>query len=151
MMTLYEGILIVHIFSAIIGLGPGFIMTFIAIRSHTMTELRHAYYLRKKIHIFIMVGSTLLLVTGLWMGYLNPVLLSKGWYTISIVLYFVTLAVGPLILRPIMKPIKVILASDIGESIPEDYYRHAKQLYLVERFTNGIIIIIIVLMILKPF
>ncbi|HLQ73217.1 MAG TPA: DUF2269 family protein [Bacillota bacterium] len=150
-MTLYEILLVVHIFSAIIGLGPGFVMTFIAKKSSTMSELRHAFYFRHKIHIFVMVGSTLLLVTGIWMGVLNPILFRKGWYTISIFLYFVTLAAGPFVLKPIMKPIKEILRTEEGEDIPHAYIGHAKQLYVVEHVTNVILIIIIGLMILKPF
>lgn len=150
-MTLYEILLFVHVFSAIIGLGPGFVMTFIAAKSETMSELRHAFYLRNKIHIFIMVGSTLLLITGIWMGVLNPILFRKGWYTISIVLYFITLAAGPFVLKPIMKPIKEILRTETSEAIPTAYDQHAKQLYLVEHITNVLIIIIIALMIVKPF
>lgn len=137
--------------AAIIGMGPSFIMTFIVKRSQTITELRHAFYLRSKIHLFIMVGGTLLLITGLWMGYLNPVLFQHGWYVISILLYGITLAAGPILLGPSLKPIKELLANYQGEDIPETYNELAKRLYFFENITNILILTIIVLMILKPF
>ncbi len=150
-MSLYAVLVVVHVFSAIIGIGPGFIMTFIAEKSDTMSQLRHAYYLRNRIHIFIMVGGTLLLITGIWMGFINPSLFAQGWYVISLVLYMITLAVGPMILAPCVKPIKDLLANIEGEEVPKEYHQYAKRLFFYERITNIILIIIIVLMVTKPF
>lgn len=150
-MSLYNVLVIVHIFSAIIGIGPGFTLTFIAVKSNTMSELRHAYYLRNRIHLFIAVGGTLLLVTGLLMGLMNPALFMQGWYVVSLLLYFVTLAAGPMVLAPCLKPIKALLANEQGEEVPAEYHAYAKRLFRYERITNFIIIIIITLMITKPF
>src|SRR5690625_3292096 len=89
-MSFYSVLVIIHIFSAIIGLGPGFVMTFIVTRASTMTELRHAYFLRNRLHIFVMLGGTLLFLTGLLMGFLNMQLFSQGWYIVSIILFLIT-------------------------------------------------------------
>ncbi|GGK07794.1 hypothetical protein GCM10007063_32870 [Lentibacillus kapialis] len=150
-MTFYDLLVFIHVLSAILGLGPGFVMISIVTKADTMTELRHAYVIRKRIHIFVMVGGTLLLITGLWMGMLNPYLFSQGWYVLSLALFLIALAFGPLILSPRSKPIKALLKEHKGDNIPEKYQTLAKKLFFYERIENIIFLIVIVLMVLKPF
>ncbi|WP_449354547.1 DUF2269 family protein [Virgibacillus natechei] len=150
-MTFYEVLLFVHIFSAILGLGPGFVMIYVVTKATTMTELKHAYIIRNRLHIFVMVGGTLLLITGLWMGFIHTYLLTTGWYVVSLTLYLIALAFGPLVLSPRSKPIKALLKEHNGEEIPAEYYRLSKQLFFYERIENVIFLIVIALMILKPF
>ena len=141
----------VHVFSAILGLGPGFIMIYIVTKVETMTELRHAYLIRNRLHIFVMVGGTLLLLSGLSMGAMNNYLFHMGWYVTSLTLFLIALAFGPLVLSPRSKPIKALLKSHTDDKIPGEYYRLAKRLFFYERIENVIFLIIIVLMVLKPF
>lgn len=150
-MSFYQILVTIHIFSAILGMGPGFIMIYIVTKASTMTELRHAFYIRNRIHVFVMVGGILLLVTGLWMGFLNTYLFRQGWYIVSIILFLITLAAGPFILKPLSTPIKALLAEHEGEEIPNIYYKMSKRLFFHERILNTIFIVIIALMILKPF
>jgi uncharacterized membrane protein len=116
-----------------------------------MTELRHSYKIRHKLHIFVMIGGIFLLLTGLAMGYLNPSLFRMGWYITSLVLFLAALAMGPLVLSPRSKPVKALLESHKGEAIPEEYWRLSKALFRYENLENVIFLIIIGLMILKPF
>ncbi|SHG93779.1 DUF2269 family protein [Ornithinibacillus halophilus] len=150
-MTFYELLLFVHIFSAILGMGPGFVMIFVVKKATTMTELRHAYAIRNQLHIFVMIGGTLLLITGLIMGFLNPALFKQGWYILSLTLYLIALAFGPILLSPKSKPIKALLKEHKGEDIPKEYTLLANKLFFVERLENTIFLIVIALMILKPF
>ncbi|MFK9090883.1 DUF2269 family protein [Bacillus salipaludis] len=151
MITFYKVVVFIHIFSAILGMGPGFILTTVVKSGKTMTELKHSYKIRHKLHIFVMVGGTLLLLTGLTMGFLNPILFRMGWYVTSLVLFLAALAIGPLVLSPRSKPVKALLESHKGEEIPEEYWRLSKVLFQYEHLENVIFIIIIALMILKPF
>jgi len=132
-------------------MGPGFILTTVVKSGKTMTELRHSYKIRHKLHIFVMVGGALLLITGLTMGFLNPSLFRMGWYVTSLVLFLAALAIGPLVLSPRSKPIKALLESHKGDEIPEDYWLLSKVLFRYEHLENGVFLIIIALMILKPF
>jgi uncharacterized membrane protein len=150
-MTFYQTIVVLHIFSAIMGMGPGFILTTVVKSGKNMTELRHSYAVRHKLHIFVMVGGTLVLITGLIMGFMNPSLFQMGWYVTSLILFLAALAIGPLVLSPRSKPVKALLASHKGEEIPEEYYRLSKILFRYEYLENAIFIVIIALMILKPF
>lgn len=150
-MSFYKLLVFIHIFSAILGLGPGFIMIYVVTKAKTMTELRHAYMIRNRIHIFVMVGGTLLLVTGVLMGIMNPYLFKQGWYVISLILFLIALAFGPIALSPRSKPIKKMLKEHQGDDIPEKYPTLAKNLFFYERIENILFLIIIALMILKPF
>src|SRR5690625_6693426 len=120
MMTFYNLLVFIHIFSAILGLGPGFIMIYTVTKANTMTELRHAYYIRNRIHIFVMIGGSLLLVTGLLMGFINTYLFQQGWFIISLVLFLIALAAGPLVLKPLSEPVKKILKEHQGDEIPNE-------------------------------
>ncbi|MFJ5714430.1 DUF2269 family protein [Neobacillus sp. NPDC093127] len=151
MSTIYTIIVFIHIFSAILGMGPGFVLTTVVKSGNTMTELRHSYKIRHKLHIFVMIGGIFLLLTGLAMGYLNPSLFRMGWYVTSLVLFLAALAMGPLVLSPRSKPVKALLESHKGEAIPEEYWRLSKALFRYENIENVIFLIIIALMILKPF
>ncbi len=133
------------------GLGPGFVMIYIVTKSKTMTELRHAYFIRNRLHNFVMVGGTLLIITGLSMGALNPYLFRTGWYVAALSIYSIALAFGPILLSPRSKPIKKFLKEYEGENIPEEYVVMAKRLFFVERIENILFIIVIILMALKPF
>ncbi|HLR79753.1 MAG TPA: DUF2269 family protein [Bacillota bacterium] len=150
-MAFYDVLVFIHIFSAILGMGPGFVMIYFVTKANTLTELKHAYVIRNRIHVFVMVGGTLLLITGLWMGFLNTELFKTGWYVVSLILYLIALALGPLILSPKSKPIKQLLKETEGEDIPPEYGPLAKEQFFYERMTNVIFLIVIALMIVKPF
>jgi len=150
-MSFYDLLVLVHVFSAILGLGPGFVMIYIVTKAKNMTELKHAYEIRNRIHIFVMVGGTLLLITGIWMGILQPYLFKQIWFVGSLVLFLIALGAGPVVLSPRSKPIKQLLASEKGEKIPAHYFQLAEKLFFFERITNIIFMVIIVLMITKPF
>ncbi|WP_084268702.1 DUF2269 domain-containing protein [Oceanobacillus damuensis] len=150
-MSFYELLLFIHIFSAILGMGPGFVMILTVKNSNNMTELRHAYKIRNRLHIFTMVGGTLLLITGVWMGVLHTYLFTQGWYWLSLALFLIALACGPFVLAPRSRLIKALLNEHKGEEIPESYAKLANKLFFFERIENGIFLVIIALMILKPF
>jgi len=150
-MTLYAFLLLVHVFSAILGMGPGFVMIYIVTKATCMTELRHAYVIRNRLHNFVMVGGTLLLLSGLAMGSMKPYLFQATWYVTSLILFVIALAFGPVILSPLSKPIKALLKNHPGEEIPSAYFVMAKKLFFFERMENVIFLVIIVLMVLKPF
>lgn len=151
MITFYKILVTLHIFSAILGMGPGFILTTVVKSGKNMTELRHSYRIRHKLHIFVMVGGTLLLITGVSMGIINPSLFRMGWYVTSLVLFLAALAIGPLVLSPRSKPVKELLDSQKGEEIPEEYWELSRVLFRFENLENVIFLIIIALMTLKPF
>ncbi|MBS4204966.1 DUF2269 family protein [Lederbergia citrea] len=150
MVIFYKILVFIHIFSAILGMGPGFILGEVAKKAKTMTELRHAYAIKHRLHIFVMIGGTLLLVTGLLMGAINPRLFQMGWYVTSLILFLIALAMGPFVFKPLAKPINDLIKSHQGDEIPNEYYRLSKILVRYEHVGSLIFLVIIALMILKP-
>lgn len=150
-MTFYSLLKLLHVLSAILGLGPGFIMIYTVSKAKNMTELKHAYFIRNRIHNFVIAGGSVLLLTGSGMGLINPVLFHTGWYVTSLTLFLIALGFGPLLLSPLSKPIKKILKNQEGEIIPDAYFELSKKLFFYERIENTLFIIIIILMLTKPF
>lgn len=152
-MSFYEILIFIHIFSAILGMGPGMVMTAVVTLSKptNMTELKHAFAIRNSLHIFTMIGGVLLLLTGLIMGFINTSLFTQGWYVLSLILFLIALAFGPFLLKPRSKPIKQLFVDVEGEEIPKVYDELSNELFKYERIENVIFLIIIALMILKPF
>jgi MFS family permease len=150
-MSFYEFLVFIHVFSAILGMGPGFMMILTVSKASNLTELRHSYKIRNRLHIFTMVGGTLLLISGLLMGAINNSLFHQGWYVTSLILFLIALAFGPLLLSPRSKPIKQLLKNAEGDLIPVEYEEMSKKLFFFERIENIIFLIVIALMIVKPF
>ena|SRR5690625_378838 len=114
-MSLYDMLVFVHVFSAILGLGPGFVMIYLVSRAKTMSEVKIGFKMRHRIHVFVMVGGTLLLLTGLGMGILRPYLWQQFWFTGSLTLYLIALGAGPMVLTPYTRPIKKLI-EEIGRA-----------------------------------
>lgn len=151
MNTLYKLVVMIHIFSAIIGLGPGFLLVYIVKKAGNMAELRHAYSIRRRLHTIVMAGGTLLLLTGLAMGAIRPYLFSAGWYLGALALFMMALAMGPLVLAPRARKVKALLASHKGDDIPPAYYSLSRNLFFYEHIESSLFLAIIALMIVKPF
>jgi len=150
MQSFYHLLVAIRVMSAILGMGPGFYLTLVASKAKTMTELRYAYDIRHRLHIFVMIGGTLLLASGLAMGFLRPSLFAAFWYVASLVLYLTALAFGPFVLKPLTKPIKTLLSEHQHDNIPPEYTKLAGKLFRYEWIVNMIFFIIILLMITKP-
>ncbi|MFD2656792.1 DUF2269 family protein [Gracilibacillus thailandensis] len=151
MNLIYTVLVVIHIFSAIVGIGPGFVLTTIVKSAKSLPEIRHAFALKAKVHIFVMIGGILVLLTGLLMGVLNPVLFQQGWYIASMILYFTALSLGPTLLKKFSTPIKTLIADPDLESVPDTYHKNLQKLLRVEYIENTLLLIIILLMITKPF
>src|SRR5699024_4770551 len=134
-----------------LGMGPGFVMIYFVTKANTLTVLKHAYVIRNRIHVFVLVGGTLLLITGLWMGFLNTELFKTCWYVVSLILYLIAMSLSALIPSPRSKAIKQLLKETECENIPPEYGPLANEQFFYERMTNVIFLIVNALMIVNPF
>ncbi|WP_277678321.1 DUF2269 family protein [Gracilibacillus dipsosauri] len=151
MESIYPILVLIHIISAIVGIGPGFVLTKIIKSAKTMDEIRYAFRLKKRIHVFVMTGGILLLVTGLLMGFIHPILFKQGWYLTSLTLYFIAIGLGPTLLKKYAAPINEMLKTHKGDDVPESYANHVQKLLRTEYVENTLLLFIIIMMILKPF
>lgn len=65
--------------------------------------------------------------------------------------FLLALASGPTVLVSSSKPIKALLKEHKGEDIPAEYFILSKRLFFYEHLINTLFLIIIALMITKPF
>ncbi|HJV44321.1 MAG TPA: DUF2269 family protein [Bacillota bacterium] len=148
--NVYSFLVVVHIFSAIFGVGSLFILSAIIRMGKNMQELRFSYEIFNKVHFYAVVGTISLLISGLTMGALRHNLFNLAWVQISALLIIIFFIIGPIWLRPIMKPILELVQTHKGEEIPEEYYRLYRRMIPVEIAIAVIFILITILMILKP-
>ncbi|GAB2540409.1 DUF2269 family protein [Gracilibacillus alcaliphilus] len=151
MNSLYSILVIAHILSAIIGIGPGFILTTLVKTAQTMDQVRYVFAIKYRLHRFVRTGGILLLATGLLLGAVNPFLFQQGWFLLSLFLYLIVLILGVTLLKTYTRPIRQMIADLNIKEIPSSYYHARNKLLRTEYIVNLLIIVIILLMITKPF
>ena len=148
---LYSILLLIHVLSAIIGLGVTFAFPVIANSAKNLSQLKHTLGLMKRLEKFPQIGGVFLLVTGLIMGIITPTYFTKVWFVGSIVLYLLIEGLIYFVIGPKMKKVVPLVMSAEGEKIPEEYEVVAKSTAPIHLFTIIGGIMIIVLMSAKPF
>lgn len=150
-MTLYGSIVLIHIIAAVVGLGASFAMPLVLKGAKTAEQAKYSLDLNMKIEKFAKIGSITLLVTGLILGFLNPVLFKTGWYITSLVIY---IAVQPIVAAIMPKKIKlatVELSSHEGEEVPASYHKMNAELRPFNTILHTSVVVLIILMSVKPF
>lgn len=150
-MTLYGGLVLIHVLAAVIGMGPSFIFPIIQSFGTTRESLQLINRVTEKVEKVVTIGSIVLLVTGLTMGAFNPSLFTQGWYITSIVLYFVAhyLAVGFAGKRT--KKAVALLNDHQGDDIPNEVMTLNKTVGMAGMGSAIIAVVMIILMSVKPF
>jgi uncharacterized membrane protein len=150
-MTLYGTIVLIHVIAAIVGLGASFAMPVITKCAKTASQARFALDLNAKIETLPKIGSLTLLATGLLLGYLNSALFSEVWYISSLVIYVLAQVLVIGIIPKKQKQMNEILSSHEGDELPEAYRTVDKQLDPYVYLLHSLAVIIIILMVVKPF
>ncbi|MFY3790131.1 DUF2269 family protein [Ureibacillus sp. MALMAid1270] len=151
MVSVYSLLVLVHVLSAIIGIGATFLFPVLTTSAKNLTQLKYTLALMKKAENYPKVGGIFLILSGLIMGFLNPTYFTKIWFTGSLVLYVVVeILIYAIANRKMMKVIPVVMAAN-GEEIPNEYKVVEKTTQPIHMIASLIGIIIIVLMVLKPF
>lgn len=147
---IYTLLVAIHIFAAIVGVGPAFAFNRILNKAKNMKELKHAHKIVDDLQVFAGPGFTLALITGLLMGLINLSLFQTLWYNLSIALLLAAMLYKSFVAEPKMKPMLEIVKTYKGEEIPQDYKILNKKMAPYDYFGKVILIVIIILMIFKP-
>jgi uncharacterized membrane protein len=150
-LTVYELVVLVHVLSAVTGLGASFAMPFVMKSPQTTAQLRYSLSLNQKIEKPVKIGSILLLITGIVLGIMNPALFSTGWYIASLVIYVLIQPIVAVIMPKRFKKMDTILLEHHDEKIPESIIKLNIELRPYNAIIHSAAVIIIVLMVLKPF
>ncbi|MBS2967908.1 DUF2269 family protein [Metabacillus sp. KIGAM252] len=150
-MTIYGIIVLIHVIAAVCGLGATFALPILMNRPKTAAQAHFAIHVNAGIEKLAKIGSITLLVTGIVLGILNPVLFTKIWFIASLIIYVAVQPIAAGILPKRIAEQKAILESHSGEDLPESYHQIGNSMAPYNGFLHSAAIILIALMVLKPF
>ncbi len=148
---MYIYVLFIHLVAAVMGLGAAFGFPIVAKSAKTVSQAKFALHLLRRLEILPKVGSILLLISGLVLGFLETSLFSEVWFIGSIVIYLaVQVIVAGLLPRNMKKQLE-LLENEQGEELPPAYLALSKQSAKLEGVAHLAAFVLIVLMVFKPF
>ncbi|WP_409271310.1 DUF2269 family protein [Neobacillus sp. SCS-31] len=150
-MDLYHFLVLIHIIAAIVGIGATFALPAIAKKPKTPSQAQFTFGILDGIEKIAKIGSITLLLTGLILGALETSLFKEFWYIASIVIYIAVQPIVAGILPKKIKQQKQILEEHTGDGLPEAYLTIARQMDRLNQITHAAAIILIILMVAKPF
>lgn len=150
MHQLYTLLVGIHIFAAIIGIGPDLVWNRVLKTAGNMHELKSVHKMIGKVSSVSSVGFGLLLISGLLLGLMNPSLFKTFWYVLAIGLFIVLGIYSSLTTERKMKMMQHMTETHNGEDIPQQYIELLKQKTFHDWIQNALIILIFMLMIFKP-
>jgi len=147
---LYLSLLVIHISSAIFGVGPVFLFNMILRRAKTVDQLRYAHHIVEKLNKNANLSFGILLVTGLILGWMSPYLFRQMWYIASIVLFLISGFYALLVVEPILKRLHQIARQSTSAEVSQEYKQLFQKKQARDMLANLMAIAIILLMIIKP-
>lgn len=150
MNKIYSLLVLIHIFSAILSVGPLFLMNRILRSAKSVNELKYAHQTVNKISGVAHVSLLILLPTGLLMGLINSSLFKMIWYDASLALFIVYGVYSHLVVDRKSKALYQNIMTYTDQQIPQQYTAKFKELVSYEWIGKMITVVIVFLMVLKP-
>lgn len=147
--SLYNLLVGVHILTAVIAIGPLFIVNTFYKNAKSSEEIKYAKIVTSKISSIIDVGFGLQLLTGLLMGIMNPILFQTLWYNLSIVLFLLIGLYFNTVVKPKSKALINMITIYEANVFQEEYKKLLRNVNFYERIGKGLVLLIIILMIFK--
>jgi uncharacterized membrane protein len=151
MNDLYGLFVVLHVLSAVVGMGPTFVFPLIRKSATTGSQLRFVVGLIQKLEPLPNIGGVVLVVSGILLMVMNKTGISLMWLNVSIILLIVMLVLLIGFIGPRMKKATQLALSSQGEQIPAEYIQSMKAITPLEKAVQAIIVAVIVLMVLQPF
>ena len=150
-MTVYGAIVLIHVISAVVGMGPAFLFPMFIKFAKTKEQLVFINRLLEKTEKGIKISSFVLLGTGFIMGFLNTNLFQEIWYIASIVLYLAAqfFVIGVVVKNT--KKVVSILEKSEGNEISTEVNTLNNQIIKAHYATSVIVLFMIFFMSGKPF
>lgn len=146
-------LLVLHILASIAIMGPAFVLPIIRRSARTVSQLRFVFGITTKLAIIPKIGGTVLILTGVWLMIITKMGLSQMWLNVSILLSLLMIVLIDGMIEPRMKKIiKMISESqDQGNELPAEFGLLFKKIVPIETVAQLLMIVILVLMVVKPF
>lgn len=147
----YAILVLIHVVAAVCGLGSTFALPILMSRPKTAQQALFAFHVNEGVEKLAKIGSLTLLITGLLLGVLQPFLFTKIWYIASIILFIAVQPIVAFILPKKMAEQKQSLIDYKGEELPESYLLIGRKMAPYNGFLHTAAVLLIVLMVTKPF
>ncbi|WP_168120834.1 DUF2269 family protein [Paenibacillus sp. HB172176] len=148
---MYTYLLFIHIASAITAIVAimGYPLIMSGIR--TTAQAKFGLTLQNKLAILPKIGGTLLVVSGLWLGFLQTYLFHQTWYVVSIALFLVILFIVAVMLPSGMKKQLDSLQQTQSDALPDAYRHSRRRSAWLEAAAHLAVFVSLILMVFKPF
>jgi len=147
-LIIYKVLLLIHGITALIGIGQTFLIPLVLFLPKSGKQIRFALNLLKKIGIIASVSDYILFLTGLWMLFYLDYQWNKAWLNLAIILFFLMRINITVFCKKYVQ--KVYAVKILDDEFPSDYHIKVKELMYPLSFTQGLVLVILCLMILKP-
>ncbi|GMK44662.1 DUF2269 family protein [Paenibacillus glycanilyticus] len=146
-------LLVVHIFASIAVIGPAFVMPIIRRSARTVGQLNFALGVTAKLTIILKIGGTVLILTGIGLMIITKLGLSQLWLNTAILLSLSMIVMIDGWIEPRMKKIFKLTAEsqDHSKEIPAEFRLGIKKIVPIEIAAQLLMVVILVLMVVKPF
>lgn len=141
----------VHIIAAVFLIVPNVIVPILAKRIGTLKNLKKLFKISNWLSRFSKTGGVILLLSGLGIMWEAKIGFSQMWLNVSIVLVVVLEIIAALIAPKKMRVISDYIISYQGDSIPKNYKEMMKEIVPYNALIHLITLMIMLLMIFKPF
>ncbi|UKS29491.1 DUF2269 family protein [Paenibacillus sp. HWE-109] len=148
---MYIYLLFIHIISAVVAMAAIICYPLIMSSAKTVGQAKFALALLEKTAILPKFGGTLLLLTGLALGFLEISLFRELWYVSSIAIFIVILVIFAGLIPSGIKQQLTLLQQTQGDVLPEAYRLSRRRSAWLEGIANVAALISILLMVLKPY
>lgn len=146
---MYIYVVFIHIIAAVTAMAAVICYPLIMSSARTTNQVRFALSLLEKTGILPKIGGTLLLLTGLALGFLETSLFKELWYVLSIVIFLVILVIFAGLIPAGIKQQFTLLQQTKGDDLPEAYRQSRRRSAWLEGIANLAAFIVILLMVFK--
>ncbi|RPF53335.1 DUF2269 family protein [Aquisalibacillus elongatus] len=151
---MYQTLVLVHVLSAILGVGPTFFGHVLFRKEQSLAELRNSLMMFKRLEIFPKIGGTLAVITGLILYYMG----SWGtfvqlWLLGTLILYIAIQILMIGFVGPLSKKLGTYLSDPTTsklDALPAKYQKTFSKINKIFWTVSTMGVLIFVLMILKP-
>lgn len=140
-----------HTLAAFVLVIPSVFVPLFAWRIKTLKNLKRLFRVSNFLNRFSKIGGLFLLITGLGIMYEAKIGFSQMWLNVSIVLIVILEIIAALIAPKKMKEIAQYLVNYEGDEIPEEYSRMMRGIFPYNAIIHVVTLMIMLLMIFKPF
>lgn len=148
---MYIYLLFIHILSAVTAIVAIVAYPLIMSSVRTVGQAKFGLELLKKMDILPKIGGSLLVLSGLALGFQQTYLFHELWYWLSIAIFLVILIILAVLLPAGMKQQLSLLQQTQGDALPNTYRKSRRRSLWLEGIANLFVIISLLLMVFKPF